>query len=159
MNISSKYLTPVLTIAILALGFFQASISDGLFTDLEKWQLASLLVGAVVTYIAPLTTGKWPAIFKVGGAVIGAVLAAIITAVTEGSVFDANLLTIVVLAGLNALAAQTGSDQRVDAAKEALAAPNIANAVPAAVDPVATEVAEKDIKGTVVDNHDGRTGV
>lgn len=154
MNISSKYLTPVLTIAILALGFFQASISDGIFTDLEKWQLASLLVGAIVTYIAPLTTGKWPAIFKVGGAVIGAVLAAIITAVTEGSVFDANLLTIVVLAGLNALAAQTGTDQRVDAAKEALAAPNVSNAVPEAVDPVASEVAKN-----AVDVHDGRTGI
>lgn len=141
MNISSKYLTPLLTIAILALGFFQASVSDGDFTILEKWQLAALLVGAIVTYIAPLTTGKWPAIFKVGGAVIGAVLAAIITAVTEGTVMDASLITVIVLAGLNALAAQTGTDSRVDAAKEALAAPNVANNVPETVDPVATQVA------------------
>jgi len=154
MNISSKYLTPLLTIAILALGFFQASISYAVFTDLEKWQLASLLVGAIVTYIAPLTSGKWPAIFKVGGAVVGAVLAAIITGVTEGSVFDANLLTIIVLAGLNALAAQTGTDSRVDAAKEALAAPNVPNSVPEVVDPAATEAARN-----AVDVHNGRTGV
>ncbi|WNN95021.1 hypothetical protein SEA_MAGRITTE_44 [Microbacterium phage Magritte] len=154
MNISSKYLTPVLTIAIIALGFFQASNSDGVFTDLEKWQLASLLVGAIVTYYAPLATGKWVAIFKVGGAVVGAVLAAIITGVTEGSLFDVNLITVIVLAGLNALAAQVGSDQRVDAAKEALAAPNVSNAVPEAVDPVATEVAKN-----AVDAHDGRTGI
>lgn len=154
MNISSKYLTPVLTIAILALGFFQASVSDGTFSLLEQWQLAALLVGAIVTYIAPLTTGKWPAIFKVGGAVVGAVLAAIITGIMEGSVFDVNLVTIIVLAGLNALAAQTGADQRVDAAKEALAAPDVANTVPEAVDPVATEAAKN-----AVDVHDGRTGI
>ena len=155
MNISAKYLTPLLTIAILALGFFQASVSDGDFSALEKWQLAALLIGAIVTYIAPLTQGVWPAIFKVGGAVVGAILATIITAVTEGTVFDVSLITIIVLSGLNALAAQVGTDQRVDAARDAIASPNVSDAVPETVDPQAVAIVRKN----VADAHDGRTGI
>ena len=125
MNTNNKYLTAILTVVLLAVGFFQTSISDGEFTPLEKWQFAALLVGAVVTYVGKILPGPWPGLLKVGGAVIGAALAAIITAVGTGSVFDANLYTIVILAALNAFAAQIGVDARVTDAKTALADPTI----------------------------------
>ena len=137
----NKYLTPILTIILIALGSFQAAISDGMFADVEKWQLAALTLGAIVTYAAPLTTGRWPAVFKVGGAVIGAAIATIIGFVEVGTIFDMNTITIVVLAALNALAAQTGADARVDEAAAGLADPGVPNAVVTANDPVAAQAA------------------
>lgn len=145
MLTNNKVLTPVLTVILLAVGFFQTSISDGVFTDVEKWQLAALVVGAFITYIAPLSTGPWPGIFKVGGAVVGAVLATIIGFVNTGTVFDTNTITIVILAALNAFAAQTGTDARVDDQKAIQADPNLLNEVGAAVDPKAAEVARQTV--------------
>jgi hypothetical protein len=148
---NSKYLTPILTIVLLAVGFFQTSISDGEFTNLEKWQLAALFVGAVVTYIGKILPGPWPSALKIGGAVIGAALAAIITAVQTGSVFDTNMFTIIILAALNAFAAQIGVDARVTDSKALLADPLVTHeeavaadstAVTAALSRGATEVLE-----------------
>lgn len=138
---NNKYLTAILTIVLLAVGFFQTSISDGDFTALEKWQFAALLVGAVVTYIGKVVSGPWPGILKVGGAVLGAALAAIITAVGTGSLFDTNLYTIVILAALNAFAAQIGVDARVTDAKAALADPTITTKEVVAKDSGAAEAA------------------
>lgn len=132
---NNKFLTPIITIALLVVGFFQTSISDGEFTYLEKWQVAALFVGAVVTYFTPIVKGPWPGVLKVAGAVIGAALAAIITAVQTGSVFDTNLLTIIFLAGLNAFAAQTGTDARLVEAKAELANPAVPISQTMAADP------------------------
>jgi hypothetical protein len=141
MNIDTKYLTPVLTIVLIAVGFFQTSISDGEFTTLEKWQLAALFIGAVVTYISRIVPGPWPGILKVAGAVLGAALAVIITAVQTGSVFDTNLFTIIILAALNAFAAQVGADARVTEAKVDLADPTITRAEAVAHDSKAVAAA------------------
>lgn len=138
---NTRVLTPILTVVLLAVGFFQTSISDGEFTTLEKWQLAALFVGAGVTYWSPLVNTRWKNILKVGGAVIGAVLAAIITAVMTGSVFDTNMYTILVLAALNAFAAQIGGDERVTTSKELLADPTITTQEAVAADPKAAEIA------------------
>lgn len=138
MNISNKYLTPILTIVLIGLGAFQASLADG-FTKQEAFMLAALVIGAIVTYFAPVLQGKWPAILKVAGAVLGAAIAALIPFL-DGT-WDASAITIVVLAALNALAAQTGTDARVDAAKEALVNPTTPNSTPTAIDPSATKAA------------------
>ena len=97
------------------------------------------VVGAIVTYFAPVLSGAWPAALKVAGAVIGAAIAALIPLI--GGVWDASAVTIVVLAALNAFAAQTGTDARVDSAKAALVSPAVPDAAATAVDPVATKVA------------------
>lgn len=138
MNISAKYLTPVLTIVLIGLGAFQATLADGV-TAQEAWQLTALIVGAVVTYFAPVLPGAWPAALKVAGAVVGAAIAALIPLL--GGVWDASAITIVVLAALNAFAAQTGTDARVDSAKAALVNPAVPDDAAKAVDPAATKIA------------------
>lgn len=145
---NNRILTPILTVVILSVGFFQTSISDGDFTTLEKWQFAALFVGAMVTYIAKILPGSWPGILKVAGAVIGAALAAIITAVMTGSVFDTNLFTIVVLAALNAFAAQIGVDARVNEAKTLFADPKVTSREVVAHDSTAAAAALK--RGAVI---------
>lgn len=145
MHVNNKFITPLVTIAILVVGFIQVANSDNDFTTLEKVQLLALIVGAVVTYFAPLTKGRWPGIFKVGGAVIGAALAVIITALMEGTVIDSNLLIVVILAALNAFAAQTGTDARIDAQKEVLVNPDLPTRAGAAIDPIAAKVAHQEL--------------
>lgn len=142
MNISTKYLTPVLTIVLIGLGAFQAALADGI-TAQEAWQLVALIVGAIVTYYAPVLSGAWPAALKVAGAVIGAAIAALIPLL--GGVWDASAITIVVLAALNAFAAQTGTDARVDSAKAALVSPTVPDSTPAAIDAPATQAAKNQL--------------
>lgn len=140
MNISSKYLTPLLTIGVIIGAAFQTAIVGGI-TTVESLQLLGLFVGAVVTYLVPILKSGWAAAGKVGGAVLGAVIAAAIPVfdlANGGTGFTAETITMIAFAGLSALAAQFGVDQRLDAVKEALASPAVPNAVPEAVDPAAT---------------------
>ena len=137
----NRVLTPILTVVLLSVGFFQVSISDCEFTTLEKWQLAALFVGAVVTYIGKILPGPWPGLLKVAGAVIGAALAAIITWVISGTAFDTNMFTIIILAALNAFAAQIGVDARVTDAKVALADPIVTHEEAVAADKTAVAAA------------------
>lgn len=146
MNTNSKYLTPILQIVILGVASLQTSLVGG-FTLVEGLSLAALLIGAFVTYRAKLTTGSWPAIIKVAGAVVGAVLVAII-AVLDGTVFggagfNAETVTYIVYAGLQALASEAGVDARVDAAKKGLADPNTSDQSVFVMDPDAYLVADK----------------
>lgn len=154
--IPAKYTTPLLTIALIVGAAFQTAIVGGI-TSVEAFQLGGLIVGAIVTYIAPLLKTGWAAGLKVGGAVLGAVLAAIIPVidtVNGGPGFNAETITMIAFAGLNALAAQFGVDQRIDAVKEALTSPQTPNAPVEAVEPVAVESAAV----SAVDSHNGRTG-
>ena len=142
--VQSKYLTALLTITLLTLAAFQAAVVGGL-TVVEGLQLLALFIGAVVTYFAPLTTGSWPALFKVLGAVIGAALVAIISVINgavEGvPVWNAETIALVAFAAVSALATQFGVDQRVDAVKAAIAAPEVTEHEIQVVDPKAAAVA------------------
>jgi hypothetical protein len=161
MNTQSKYLTPLLTIGVIVGAAFQSAIVGGV-TLVEALQLAGLLVGAVVTYVVPVLDKGWAAGAKVGGAVLGAILAAAIPVfdgLNGGPGLNAETAVIILFAGLSALAAQFGVDQRVDAVKEALASPNVSNEAPKAVDPKATQFAIQSETVNVIDNHDGRTGI
>lgn len=141
--IPKKYLTATLTLAILVGAAFQAALVGGI-TVVEALQVAALLVGGVVTYYSPLVAGKWPGVLKVAGAVIGAVLVAIISVFDSAAngtpIWNTETVTLIVLAALNALAAQFGVDQRIDATKEAVAAPEVTTAQIDAADPQAANV-------------------
>lgn len=156
MNIQSKYITPLLTIGVVVGAAFQTAIVGGVST-VESLQLIGLLIGALVTYLVPVLETGWAAAGKVGGAVLGAILAAAVPVfdyANGGVGFTAETITMIAFAGLSALAAQFGVDQRITEVKAALADPNTSNAVPEAVDPAAVAAVVN-----AVDKHDGRTGI
>jgi hypothetical protein len=142
MNITSKYLTPLLTIGVIVGAAFQTAIVGGV-TTVEALQLLGLLVGAFVTYLVPVLSKGWAAAGKVGGAVLGAVLAAAVPVfdyANGGVGFNAETITMIGFAGLSALAAQFGVDQRLTEVKAALADPDTSDRVPQAADPDAVKV-------------------
>lgn len=132
--ILNKYLVALLQVLTLFLAAFQAALSDGL-TATEAWQLAGLFVGAVVTYYVPILTGRWAAALKVGGAVLGAAIAALVLVLADG--WSAGSVTIVIIAIINALATQFGVDVRLDSTREALTSPTVTNVTVDVVDPSA----------------------
>lgn len=115
----NKYMVGLLQVVLISVTALQAALADGV-TATEAWQLAALIVGAVVSVFVPLLEKGWAGALKVGGAVLGALLAAIVPFATGG--WSAEALVIVALAGLNALATQLGVSIRVDSAKEKVAA-------------------------------------
>lgn len=146
MLISNKLVTPLITIALIVLGYYQLASSDSDGMSLLDWvQLGSVFVGAVVTYAVKIVPGKWPAILKVAGAVIGAVLATIGTAIVAGTVVDTNLLAVILISALNAFAAQTGTDARVDTVKAAIADPDVNTQAAILADPSAAAVAKQQL--------------
>lgn len=136
--VPSQFQTALLTLGLTVVAALQAALLGGL-TLTEGLQLLALLVGGIVTYFSPLLGGKWAAGLKVSGAVLGAVLVAVISvldsAVNGGVVWNAETITFIFFAGLNALAAQYGVDRRVADTKAALADPEIPNSVVQAKDP------------------------
>lgn len=144
MQVNSKYLTPIFTVLILVFASLQTALVGGLEL-VESLSLAALAVGGFVTYIAKFLPGGWPAVSKVAGAVVGAVLVAVI-AVLDGSVFggagfNAETINWIFYAGLQALAAQFGVDARVDTAEGLLADPKVSNASVYVMDSSAYNVA------------------
>ncbi|MEG2887208.1 MAG: hypothetical protein RR853_08795, partial [Aurantimicrobium sp.] len=104
--ILNKYAVALLQVLLLFVAALQAALTDGEMSLTESFQLAGLLVGAIVTYFTKVLTTGWAARLKVGGALIGAVIAAIVPFLTSG--WTAEAAAIVVLAGINALATQFG---------------------------------------------------
>lgn len=145
--VPSKYTTALLTVGLTVVAALQAALVEGIDV-VESLQLLALLVGGIVTYIVPLLAHGWAAFLKVAGAVLGAVLVAAIgvfESLTTGANFwSTETIVLLFFAGLNALAAQFGVDQRVDTAKEALASPSVSNKVPGTVDPTATAAAQSE---------------
>lgn len=142
----NKYLVALLQVLLLFVAALQAALTDGLITPTEYWQLAGLFVGAVVTYYARILDKGWAAGLKVMGAVLGALIAAVIPFLTSGWTPEA--AAIVALAVINALATQFGVDMRVDAGKEVLADPGQSNQIVTAVDPSIVPVAETSFNQT-----------
>lgn len=141
--IPSKYLAGFIQVITLLMTSLLAALADGLDYT-EVWQIAGVLVGAVVTFFVPLLEGRWAAALKVGGAVLGAIIAAVIPLLANE--WTASSAIIVLLAAVNALATQLGVDVRVDAAKEALAK-HVYEEPIAASDPRAAVVAIKQEPG------------
>lgn len=142
--VPSQFLTASLTLGLIVVAALQTALVGGV-TTVEALQLAALLVGGIVTYFAKILPSGWQPALKVGGAVLGAVLVAIIGVIDSvnngGPVWTAETITLVFFAGLNALAAQFGVDKRVAENREALADPAVLNAIVQAKDPSGVQAA------------------
>lgn len=136
---ANKYTAAMLQFILVLVTALQASLSGGLDT-VEIWQLVALAVASVGTFFLPLVAGPWAGALKTGVAVLGAIVAAIIPLVN--GVWSSEASIIVVLAALNALAAQIGVSVRLDEVKAQLAAPEVSNVIPLTVDPKAVAIVE-----------------
>lgn len=145
--IPSKYMTAFLTLAVVVIAGLQSALVGGI-SEVEAWQFAGLVVGGVVTYIAPLLKTGWTAAVKVIGAVVGAVLAAIppiVDTTLGGPGFTGETIVMLIFTGVVALAVQFGVDIRVDSVKKAIADPTVENSEVYVLDPSAYRVAEQSI--------------
>lgn len=108
----SKYLTAILTAAV-TVGTALATVAHGSIGLTEVVQLVLVALGAVAAYIVPVLPGGWRGGVKVGAVILAAVLTAAVPFLLGGWSLEA--VVIVILAGINALAAQLGVAVRVDA--------------------------------------------
>jgi len=150
--ILSKYAVAIIQILTLVVTSLVAAQSgDGKITNVEVWQIGALAVGAVVTYLVPLLEKGWAGILKFAAALVTAGVAAlvpIIDTANGGPGWSGSAWLIVILAVLNAALTALGVSVRTDAVKAALAAPEVSDKVPVAVDPSAVKaVAHQDFKG------------
>jgi hypothetical protein len=108
---TNRYLSAILSTAIVLLTALTSIPAN-------SWTLGNPLVAAfvalaastIISYLVPLSSGKWPGIWKTGIAILAAIFAAVWPLLTTGS-FDWKLI---VLAALNALAQQLGVNVRID---------------------------------------------
>ena len=143
--ILGKYAVAIIQVVTLIVTALVAALSDNKVSDVELWQLIALGVGAVVTYLAPLLEKGWAALLKFLAALVAAGVAALIPIIDTangGPGWSGTAALIVLLAILNAALTAAGVSIRTDAVTEALVKPNVANAVPQAVDPAAVRVVE-----------------
>lgn len=115
--IINRYLAAILQIAIVVITGFTVLPATAFVDAAAVWAtvvgLATLVVQAIATYLVPLTAGGWQAGLKVGVSVALAILGAIAQYVVAGH-FTPGIVALIVLAGLNALAAQVGVSARLD---------------------------------------------
>ena len=138
----NKYTVAILQLVILMIAALQAALAEGL-SVIEVWQLVGLFLANVGVYIVKVLPGAWAAGLKVGVAVAGAAVTAIIPLVN--GYWNAEAFIIVLLAAVSAFAAQFGVDIRVDTQKDAIVSPVQSTAAAAAVDPSAAEAAENQL--------------
>lgn len=119
--ILNKYLAGFISVVVVLLTAFQAAVQGGL-TPTETWQLIGLGIATFASVFVPLLESGWAGALKVGAAVIGAGITALIP-LLNGQ-WDASSVTIVVLALFNALATQLGVNARVDSARKVVAESN-----------------------------------
>jgi hypothetical protein len=107
----NRYLSAILSTAIVILTAFVAIPQDA-FTlgDPQVAAFVALAASTVISYLVPLVPGKWPGALKTGVGILAALFAAV-WPLLSGSSVD---WTLVVLAGLNALAQEFGVKVRVD---------------------------------------------
>lgn len=71
-------------------------------------QFALLIVGAVVTFIVPLTDRKWQGYLKTGTGIVIAVLTALVPLASQGWTLTQPQIITVILAAVSALAVELG---------------------------------------------------
>ena len=130
--VTQKYAAALLPFAVVILTAFQASADDGI-DRVEALQLAAIVAANIVVFLVPLLPNGWHGAFKVGAAVIGALVTAWIPIVNNA--WDGGTITVLVLAALNALAVQLGVSIRLSAVAGAIADTAVPNAAIEATDP------------------------
>lgn len=144
-----KYLAPLLQFILAIGGTLQLYLADNRLTALETWSFVAFLVAPAITFLVPLTRGRWPALLKTGlNAALGGVLV-VVSALEDGEfVFDAATLTLIGLSVANALAVEIGVSARVTQTARAIADPAVSNVPVAEFDRGAYVV-------TALDRHNG----
>lgn len=122
--ILQKYAAALLPFLVVIVTAFQATLGDGV-TRVEALQLAGIVAANVIVFIVPLLGGAWAAGLKVGFAVLGALAAAAVPIAYNA--WNGETITILVLAGLNALAVQLGVSIRVSGVQQAILSPQVPN--------------------------------
>jgi hypothetical protein len=110
--IFQKYATAIFSLAVLVLGGVQAASAEG-FTPTEIWQIVSLGIAGLITYLVPLVKGPWAGIFKTGFAIAGAAGALVVPYFIDGNITTEGLL-LVVIGVINVFATQLGVNIRKD---------------------------------------------
>jgi hypothetical protein len=111
----------VLFIALVALKTLTLNLGS-----IEQFVL--LIIGAVVTFIVPLTSGKWQGYLKTGTGIVIAVLTALVPLASQGWTLTQAQIITVILAAVTALAVELGVQIRatttpVDVTPAAVAVP------------------------------------
>lgn len=107
-TIFQKYAAALLPFFILVIGASQTVFAG----DSTDWNaiitFAILVLGAVLTYIVPLTESKWQGALKTGIAILTVILSALLPFILPGG-FDPTVnVPIIIVAVLNALATEFG---------------------------------------------------
>jgi hypothetical protein len=110
----NKYSAALLQIAIIVIGAY--SILQTPVSAIAAWGLVVLAAQAVVTYLVPVLTGRWAGGFKTGAAIVIAVVGTLIPLIAQGGHLLPSQVAILILSGLNALAAEIGVQIRLDTA-------------------------------------------
>lgn len=124
--------------ALVTIVFALQTAMAGGFSQAEGWNLLALAASTIAIYIAPVLANKWASVVKVGAAVLAAVAIAIVSVVdvqNGGPGWNTETTIGVAFAGLQALAAAVGVNQRVAENKALLADPVVDNSKVAAADP------------------------
>ena len=99
-----KYAPALLNVVFIAL----VALKTLTFNTGSIEQFALLIIGAVVTFIVPLTSAKWQGYLKTGTGIVIAVLTALVPLASQGwHLTQAQWIT-VVIAGVSALAVELG---------------------------------------------------
>jgi hypothetical protein len=101
----NKYSAALLQIAIIVIGAY--SILQTPVSAVAAWGLVVLAAQAVVTYLVPVLTGRWAGGFKTGAAIVIAVVGTLIPLIAQGGHLLPSQVAILILSGLNALAARS----------------------------------------------------
>lgn len=139
----NKYAVAIIQILTVAVTALVAAQSDGLLEPVEVWQVAGIAVGGVAAYFVPLLENGWAATLKFVATLVGAGIAAVVPIIDTangGPGWSASAILIVLLAVLNAALTALGVTVRLESAKAALAAQDVSDQVPVAVDGKAVKV-------------------
>lgn len=144
--ILSKYAVAAIQTVTLIVAALVAALGDDILTTVEIWQVVVIGIGAVGTMFVPLLEKGWAGLLKFVVAVAGAIASAVVPIIDTangGPGWKGTAILIVALAGLNAALTALGVQARLDAVKAQLAAPEVSDKVPAAVDQEAAKVVVK----------------
>jgi len=114
-NPLAKYAPALLSLALVVIGYL-ANAAD--LNQTTILQLVIVGVGAVGTYFVPLVPGAWAGALKTGVAVVIAVASGL-TPLLTGHSYTVQSISLVILAGLTALATEVGVGVRVTASAPA----------------------------------------
>lgn len=114
-------IAPILQFLLLVGAVIQTAAADNVFTGQETIQIVVFAIGPAVTLLVPLAPGRWPGLLKTGlNALLGGLLVLADILANGGWQWSTNLVILIALGILNALAVELGVGVRqAQAARDA----------------------------------------